>query len=858
MSLTPMMQQYLRIKKQYPEYLLMFRLGDFYEFFMEDAKKAAKVLNITLTSRPTGKNQRVPMAGIPHHAARSYIKKLLSAGYKIAICEQTSEPNNRTIVDREVVRIITPGTYIDEEFLDEATNTYVFTFLSKKDSVGFAFCDLSTGEFYSNEERNINPAEFVSELLRTLPIKEIVVENEEQAKNFKNLLSLYNISVSLYSPSDIFSPEEYIKEYFDIKSLKTFNLQGNLAIYSTALLLSYLNYTQRNKINQITSIKIYSPKKYLYLDPATIRNLEIFESYYSYTKAPTLISVIDECKTPMGKRLLRKLLSRPLKQKSEIEKRLQAVEFFIKHKSLLTEIRSLLNNVRDIERIVSKISSNIHSPADFINLKDSLYTVFKIKTQLANIDAPKLLQTLVKDINNKLKELANEIDKTIVENPIEAGEGNRIKPGVSKKLDELKKLTLNNKEWLLNLEKKEKEKTGIPTLKIGYNKVFGYYIEITKPYIHKVPKEYIRKQTLTNSERYITLELKEMEEKILIAEEEILKEEKIILGKLQEKILSLTKVIQKTSESIAFIDVLSNFAHISFKYDYTKPIFTNENKIEIKGGRHPVVERFLYDSYFVDNDTFLDKKDQQIIVITGPNMAGKSVYIRQVALISLLAHIGCFVPAKSATLCVLDRIAVRSGAGDIITEGLSTFMVEMVETASILNSITDRSLVVLDEIGRGTSTYDGISIAWAIVEYLAKTKDKKAFALFATHYHELQNLEEYNSNVKNYQMAVKEIDGESVFTYKLTRGAAPHSFGIHVAKVSGLPKEVIRRAKEILKILEGKTQNIKAKKIILHQFSLFSKAEDHPIINEIKNLKIENITPLQALNLISKWKNQVK
>ncbi len=850
-TITPMMQQYLRIKKKYPEYLLMFRLGDFYEFFFEDAKTAAKVLNLTLTSRPVAKGKRIPMAGVPHHSAKNYIKKLLQEGYKIALCEQTSEPAKGKIVDREVVRVITPGTYIEEELQEEQDNLYILALKKEKDSFGFAFSDPATGEFFT-QEGNLKQ---ISEILKKLPIKEIVVKNEEQIKPFKPIIDLKNISISLYSPEDVFEEAEYLKEFFKIKTLKSFGIENKpLAIAASSLLLSYLNFTQK-QAPQITEIKLYQQEKYLYLDPATIRNLEIFENYYGKNKN-TLFGLLNQCKTTMGKRLLKKFLLQPLKNKAEIEKRLDIVNHFTKHPQLLEETRKKLGEIYDLERLSSKITNNLHSPSDLSNLKLSLKSAFELK-QILEKEKIQLLEPILTSFKEKLWQLYELIEKTLVEDPAEAGEGNLIKPGVNPKIDELRELSSSSQKWLLEFERKEKERTKIPTLKVGYNKVFGYYIEVTKPYANKVPKDYIRKQTLVGSERYITLELKEKEEKILSSQEEILKEEKKELEKLREAVKNSIKELKNLSFSLAYIDVLSNFAFLAKLYDYNRPTFNKGGSLKIVKGRHPVVEKALQEEDFVENDTYLNKKDQQILIITGPNMAGKSVYIRQVALICLLAHIGCFVPAQKAEIPVLDRIAVRSGAGDIISEGLSTFMVEMVETASILNSITDKSLVVLDEIGRGTSTYDGISIAWAVAEYLAKTKGKQAFALFATHYHELQSLAEFNSNVKNFQMQVKKTNGQIIFTYKLVKGAAPHSFGIEVAKRAGLPKQVLERASEILKILEGKSKKVRPKKIVLEQHSLFSqisKAEVHPTIKLLKEIEPDKLTPLQALETLYKLK----
>lgn len=853
-TLTPMMQQYLKIKKKYPDYLLMFRLGDFYEFFFDDAKTASKILNITLTSRPVAKGKRIPMAGVPHHSAKAYIKKLLLEGYKIALCEQTSEPGKAKIVDREVVRIITPGTYIEEELEEEQDNLYIFTFTSEKEKYGFAFSDPATGEFFA-QEGNFDE---VFDILKKLPIKEVVVENENSLSPFKKVIELKKISVSLYSPDDIFDSSQYLKEFFKIKSLKSFGIDNKpLAIISSAYLLSYLNYTQK-QAPQITEIKPFIKEKYLYLDPATIRNLEIFENYYGKT-TNTLFSLLNQCKTAMGRRMLKKFLLQPLKEKNKIEERLNIVELFYKDQNLLEKTREILRDIYDLERLSSKISNNLHSPSDLVNLKLSLNSAFVLKELLEKTNSD-LFKPIITKFKESLIQLAQLINKTLVDDPVEAGEGNLIKPGVNPKIDELKELTSSNQKWLLEFEKKERERTKIPTLKVGYNKVFGYYIEITKPYAKKVPQEYIRKQTLVGSERYITLELKEKEEKILSAQEEILNEEKKELEKLRNAIKNLIKELKDLSQALGFIDVLSNFAYVSRLYDYKKPEFIENGSLEIIEGRHPVVEQALKDQEFVKNDTYLNKKDQQILIITGPNMAGKSVYIRQVAIICLMAHIGCFVPAKKAKLPVLDRIAVRSGAGDIIAEGLSTFMVEMVETAGILHSITDKSLVVLDEIGRGTSTYDGISIAWAVAEYLAKTKGKKAFALFATHYHELQSLADFNPNVKNFQMQVKQENGDLIFTYKLTKGSAPHSFGIEVAKKAGLPKEVIEKANEILKILEGKSEKVRPRKIVLEQHNLFShisKAEDHPAIKLLEKTDPNKLTPLQALELIYKLKEML-
>ncbi len=852
---TPMMQQYSEIKKQHHDSLLFFRMGDFYELFLDDAKVGARVLGITLTRRPRGKDGDIPMAGVPYHAADSYIAKLVKAGFKVAVCEQVSEPDKRGIVDREVVRIVTPGTVMDEKALEQRENNFTISLYYDDRSIGIAIADISTGDFQVSEfPLGGNFKEIVlREIANILPSECIL--NEEMYNNAEllKILSSFSINVFKYEEWDLHARDgdKLLKKHFSVKDLGAFGLEGKTtAITASAALLGYLKHTQKEKVGHIRSVRIYNPNDYVLLDRSTIVNLELFSTIRNKEDRGSFVNLIDQTQTAMGGRLLREWLKRPLKKKKDIIKRLDSVEEFYDNPLLRKKIRKTLNNIYDIERIVSRLSVGMGLAADLINLKDSLKNILFLKSALKDFNTSKTKE-INKSISSKLIDIISLIETHISE--VEKN-GILINPGVNKKLDQLRKITLKSKDWIINLEQKEKQKTGISSLKVRFNKVFGYYIEVSKSNADLVPESYIRKQTLVNAERFVTPELKEQEEIILSAEETIQLLEQKIFNEVIEKLLRQTDMLQKAAGAMAELDCLTTFAQVAFRERYVKPEISTKGKLEITEGRHPVVEKLLLedDIQFVPNDVYLDQNKNQLLIITGPNMAGKSVFIRQVALITLMAHIGSFVPAKKATISLVDRIFVRSGASDVISSGLSTFMVEMVETAHILNHATNKSLIVVDEIGRGTSTYDGISIAWAVAEYIVRNKNIAAKTLFATHYHELTHLEkQYPDKIKNYQMAVEEENGEPIFLHKVISGATPHSYAVAVAKLAGVPEEVTKMALEILDSLEERVDKPKA------QWENGKANIYKQIHEELINLEVNKITGIEALNKLYELKEKI-
>ncbi len=825
---TPMMLQYLEIKKQYADCLLFFRLGDFYELFLDDAKLGSEILGITLTARSRGKDGRIPMAGVPFHAADSYITKLVQAGHKVAICEQVSQPDGKGIVDREVIRIITPGTLIDEKSIEAKTNNYIFSLSLDDKELGLSAVDLSTGylaTLTSQLSANADSAHLTT-LLTHYATQYNPTELILSPNIYNNTDLLSQIKSAIYTniycyhnwQSYADKPSQQIKRHFGVQTLKGFDLDNKKqSQISIATLLGYLKETQKSDLTHIKNIQSLDTKNHVILDQSAVINLELFSAIRDNNKKNSLLSVIDKTKTAMGGRLLKQTIIKPSTDIKKIKSRLNEVEFFYKDTSLNQQIRESLRHVADIERIISKLSINLGNPRDLIQFKDSLQKILEIKDIL---ETQKYSHTIfVKNIK-KIEQLIQLIESHIVdEPPIDPKNGKIIKKGINSKLDKLTHTINNSQEWMNDLEEKERKKTGITSLKIKFNKVFGYYIEISKANLDKVPSYYDRKQTLVNAERFITPDLKKHEDIILNAEVEGNEIEYQIFCDVVKKILDETQLIQDTAQQIAHIDLVTNFAQIALDYRYTKPTLNQKDRIEIKNGRHPVIEQTLGNNQFVPNDTSISspaknashsQSGKQLLLITGPNMAGKSVYMRQVALITLMAHMGSFVPAQSADISIVDRIFVRSGASDMITSGLSTFMVEMVETATILNYATNKSLIIMDEIGRGTSTYDGISIAWSVAEALVTNPKLKAKTLFATHYHELQKLAEVHpESIKNYSMAIKEHKNKPIFLHKLVEGGASHSFGIAVAKLAGIPEEVTKRASELLQMYSEK--NIKSK-----------------------------------------------
>jgi DNA mismatch repair protein MutS len=867
MQQTPLMRQYFKIKSENPDTILLFRIGDFFETFEEDAKIASKVLGITLTKRSNGAAGDVPLAGFPHHAIDSYLPKLVRAGYRVAICEQMEDPKfAKGIVKREVVEIITPGATLSEKLLDHKKNNYLACFCVFNNLVGISFSDISTGDFYLYET---NLSE-LTEQIQLINPSEILIQRKDK-ELFEKIINKNNLSIRITKVEDWVFNKDYCKEilinHFNTVTLKGFGIDHfQNGLVAAGVVLHYLKETQKVNLSHINKISLFNSTDYMILDYATKRNLEIISSMQDGGKDGSLLSVIDETKTAMGGRLLKNWLFTPLKNEILIKQRLNAVEDLFKNKNKRNQINELLKNIGDLERLISKVSTGRANARDLISLKSSLENIPLIKNILSDFNDITLRK--ISDNLLELNDIIEKISEAIVKDPpASLTEGGIIKTGFSEELDELRQILFNGKDWLANLQQKERDRTQIPSLKINYNKVFGYYIEISNAHKNKIPDNYIRKQTLVNSERYITPELKEFEEKILNAEERINTLEYQLFNEIRIFVSQKTEEIQKNAKLIGMLDVFCNFANISEKYNYTKPEINSEDEINIIRGRHPVVERILPPGEkFTANDCYLDNKKQQIILLTGPNMAGKSVYLRQIGLIVLLAQIGCFVPADKATIGVVDRIFTRVGASDNISAGESTFLVEMQEAANILNNATSKSLILLDEIGRGTSTFDGISIAWAITEYLHENPKLSAKTLFATHYHELNEMADLFPRIKNFKVEVREYGDKVIFLHRVSPGKADHSYGIQVAMMAGLPQFVTNRAKEVLQNLESKeltpyeVKKERLRKIKTEtdtQINLFEFQDDN-FRNEIRKIEINNLTPIEALNKLNELKRKLE
>ncbi|HLB51554.1 DNA mismatch repair protein MutS [candidate division WWE3 bacterium RIFCSPHIGHO2_12_FULL_38_15] len=863
---TPMMKQYMDIKAQYPDCLLFFRLGDFYELFMDDAKIGAEVLDITLTARDRGRDGKIPMAGVPFHAVDSYLSKLVKAGYKVAICEQVTEPDGSGLVEREVVRIVTPGTVLEEGSLEKKENNYLITLTFDDYNFALAAADVSTGFFQTYQiERGDLEQLLVNELARLNPSECILsLHLYNQPKILKILKTLKNLNVFLFQDwvEHAQNAEENLKKHFGVVTLEGFGVGDKpLAQKAAAALLGYLKHTQKDKVDHIRELSNFSSSEYLELDRSTIVNLELFSTIREGNKKGSLIHLLDKTKTSMGGRMLRQWLLKPLINKEHIEGRLDSVSEFLTKRTKRYEMEEVLLRVVDIERLISRLSVGIGNARDLVNLKFSLEEVKKVKNLLRDNFESGLLNSLANNISSELENVIKIVNESIVEEPpIDVKNGGMIKQGVDSSLDEIKESIKDSKRWIQELESKERDRTGINSLKVKFNQVFGYYIEITKSNLESVPDDYYRKQTLVNAERFITPELKHHEEIILTAEEKIKDLEYKLFLETVHKVLEFTIEIQQASKSIAGIDCLISFALLAEQNIYCRPEIAESGELKIINGRHPVVEKLLEEKEFVPNDSELNETDKQLLIITGPNMAGKSVYIRQTALITLMAQMGSYVPAGSALISIVDRIFVRSGAADVITAGLSTFMVEMVETAHILNNATSKSLIIMDEIGRGTSTYDGVSIAWAVAEYLVSNTKISPKTMFATHYHELQKLEdEYPEKVKNFQVSAIEQNGELTFLHKVVPGGASHSYGIAVANLAGVPKEVTEKAMKVLSSLETRDfdfedwlegGNVTESKKKL-QINKMSEEKNISLIKDLKNINPDKLSPLEALNFLS-------
>ena len=801
MGLTPMMKQYFEIKDKYNDCILFFRLGDFYEMFFDDAKTASRELELVLTGRDCGLEERAPMCGIPFHASASYISRLINKGYKVAICEQVEDPSvAKGLVKRDVIKVITPGTYVDNNEND--SNTYLLAIYEGSNNIGLALTDISTGEFKTTSFTSLKSTLF-DEITKVNP-KEIIIDINTNEKFINELEGYTNALLTKKDLNNFKVTDENLVEQFGENSILELSDESKTAC---KILLKYIFETQKISLANINFIERYNIVNYMTIDGNSRRNLELTESIREKSKKGSLLWIMDKTSTSMGGRVLRKWIDEPLISKQEIERRLNGVEELYLSIELNEDIKTALKDIYDIERIVGKIANGNVNGKDMVSLRTSLSKLPYIKEILSKTSSDILKDYYENlDVLEDLKEL---LCKSILDDPsISVKEGNIIKDGYSPEVDELRRAKLHGKEWIASLENSEREFTGIKSLKVGYNKVFGYYIEIRKANYSSIPEgRYIRKQTLANSERFITQELKEMEDKILGAEEKLINLEYSIFLDIRNKVSNEIARLKRSAKIIGNLDSLSTLALIALENDYVKPIVNEEGIIDINEGRHPVVEKVIGRGEFVSNDTLLNKDDNRLLLITGPNMAGKSTYMRQVALITLMAQIGSFVPAKSANISICDKIFTRIGASDDLAGGKSTFMVEMWEVSNILKNATSNSLVLLDEVGRGTSTYDGLSIAWSVIEYISKNNNLKCKTLFATHYHELTKLEGKIDGVKNYSVAVKELDNTIIFLRKIIEGGADESYGIEVAKLAGLPEDVISRAREILNELEGTNTN---------------------------------------------------
>ena len=870
-ALTPMMQQYMAIKEQYKDCILFYRLGDFYEMFYDDALTASRELEITLTGKNCGQEERAPMCGVPYHAVDVYLNKLVAKGYKVAICEQAEDPKQaKGIVKREVIRIVTPGTNLSQQALDEGRNNYLMCLVYDNNQFGLAITDISTGDFYTTEVATLK--ELYDEIHRFSP-SEIICNDSfymsgASLDDFKDRLHVSVSTLDTWYMDEAVSVQK-IKEHFKVASLDGLGLtdfpSGTLAV---GALLLYLYETQKNTLDNLTKITPYRSGGYMIIDSATNRNLELIETLREKQKKGSLLWVLDKTKTAMGARLMRNWIEQPLIEKKKITARQDAVEELYNDMITREEIREYLNAVYDLERLVTRISYRTANPRDLIAFKTSLGMIPPVKQLLSQAKSAEL-----KEIDERmdcLEDIYDLIEKSIQdEPPIMIREGGMIKEGYNEDVDKFRLSRTEGKTWLAELEAREKEKTGIKNLRVRYNKVFGYYLEVTNSYKELVPEDWTRKQTLANAERYITPELKELEDMILGAEDKLAALEYDLYCEVRDSIGEQVVRIQETAKAIAHLDVLASLACVAQSNDYVRPSINTKGVIDIQGGRHPVVEKMNNNQMFIDNDTYLDNKNHRISIITGPNMAGKSTYMRQLALIVLMAQIGSFVPAKSANIGIVDRIFTRVGASDDLASGQSTFMVEMTEVANILRNATSRSLLILDEIGRGTSTFDGLSIAWAVVEHISNPKLLGAKTLFATHYHELTELEGKLDSVNNYCIAVREQGDDIIFLRKIIRGGADKSYGIQVARLAGVPDSVINRAKELVEELSDADITAAVKDLAspkkkpkvemdMAQMSLFDTVQDNDIIEELKGIDIGNLTPMEALNTLYNLQNKIK
>jgi DNA mismatch repair protein MutS len=856
-DLTPIRRQYLQLKSQYPDSILFFRLGDFYETFDADAELIARELDLVLTSRPVGKGQRVPLAGVPFHAADNYVARLIEKGYRVAVAEQLADPSAvKGIVPRGVTRVVTPGTVVEPELLDEKRPNYLAAWVSDGQHVGVAYADVTTGEFAATQVEAIGAGE--QELLRILP-RECLLPAADEKSRETVLRPLVNTAPIHFTPFaarhfETSQARQTLQDHFQATTLAGFGLERKpLAVRAAGAIVQYLRETQAGTLAQFTSLRTYATSEFMALDPATRRNLELTDTLRGKDspRGLSLLDVLDQTRTAMGSRLLRLWLSQPLLDRIALEQRLDRVQCFYNDALLRAKARELLKALPDLERAVGRVVGGHAAPRDLAAIRAAL----QVLPNLAKVCEQVRLESSPGWTLDPAPEVLDLLHRALVEEPPGSPPG-LIQPGFSAELDGVLQASRNAKDWVANLERTEKERTGIKSLKVGYNKVFGYYLEVTHTNAQAVPDNYIRKQTLTNAERYITPELKEYETLILNADERLIEIEQRLFKELCAHITARSALLLSTARAIAQIDVASSLAEAAALNRYVRPELTDENSLHIAGGRHPVVEKALSETRFVPNDVTFDD-EARILIITGPNMAGKSTYLRQVALIVLLAQIGSFVPADRARIGLVDRIFTRIGAQDDIATGQSTFMVEMVETANILHHATARSLIVLDEIGRGTSTYDGLSIAWAVVEYIHNHPRLHAKTLFATHYHELIQLADHLPHVRNYNVDVAEEGDKVVFLHHIAPGGADRSYGIHVAQLAGLPKPVIRRAEELLEELEqGQRDHTPQESPVEVPLQLSMFGAKNPVLEELEQLDVNALSPLEALNKLFEWKKK--
>lgn len=876
-ELTPMMQQYMKTKEEYKDCILFYRLGDFYEMFFDDAITASKELDITLTGKSCGLEERAPMCGVPFHSVDGYLNRLVSKGYKVAICEQMEDPATaKGLVKREVVRIATPGTNLDMQALDESKNNYLMCVVYIADRFGMSVADVTTGDYFVTEIES--SAKLFDEIYKFMPSE--LICNEALYMSGMDIDDLKNrLKVTVYSLDSWYFDDaictQTLKEHFKVSAMEGLGLSDyDCGVIAAGALLIYLKETQKNSLSQMSRITPYVTGKYMLLDSSTRRNLELCETLREKQKRGSLLWVLDKTRTAMGARNLRKWIEQPLIDKAEIEKRLNAVQELKENAISREEIREYLSPVYDLERLISRITYQTANPRDMIAFQSSLSMLPHIRYILSDMNSP-LLRELYDELD-PLEDLCRLIESAIEEDPpVLMREGGIIRDGYHEEVDRLRLAKSNGKDWLAKLEEEEREKTGIKNLRIKYNKVFGYYLEVTNSFKNMVPDYYTRKQTLANAERYIIPELKELEDTILGAEDRLYALEYELYCDIRSRVADEVVRIQKTARAVARIDTFSSFALVAEQNNYVRPKLNEKGVIDIKEGRHPVVEKMIPNDMFISNDTYLNDKKNRISIITGPNMAGKSTYMRQTALIVLMAQIGSFVPAGSADIGLVDRIFTRVGASDDLASGQSTFMVEMTEVANILRNATNKSLLILDEIGRGTSTFDGLSIAWAVIEHISDSRLLGAKTLFATHYHELTELEGKIDNVNNYCIAVKEKGDDIIFLRKIVKGGADKSYGIQVARLAGVPDTVISRAKEIVEELihtditsrikdiavQGHVPKIKTKKydeVDLAQMTLFDTVKDDDVLEELKSLDVSNLTPIDALNTLYQLQNKLK